>query len=226
MTTPTRISAAPASWIGASVWSEEDTNDRTTMISGSTVLTSAACAAPMRRGPGVERLDRQERRDEPDRERARPRVGGDRRGIERSPGHDAERPRRPPRSRSSSAAVVTAASPAGVSGLGGVGRQPVAALAGQPGRQDDPDRVDERPRRRRARGRSTGGAVGHVDAAERQHRRRRPPAQRDPRSAPGQAGREPQRQHRDDDRDTCRRGRRPAPRAPSRARRSTCRRCR
>ena len=50
ITTPTRISPAPTSWIGARRWSR-NTNDRTTMKSGSTVLTSAAWAAPIRRAP-------------------------------------------------------------------------------------------------------------------------------------------------------------------------------
>ena len=49
-TTPTRIRPRPTSWIGARCWSR-NTNARTTMKSGSTVLTRAAWAAPIRRAP-------------------------------------------------------------------------------------------------------------------------------------------------------------------------------
>ena len=50
MMTPSTISAAPASWIGASVW-PRTIQARVTMTSGSTVAVSAARAAPMRRAP-------------------------------------------------------------------------------------------------------------------------------------------------------------------------------
>ena len=50
MITPVRISPAPTNWIGASVCPRK-TQARTTMMGGSTVLTSAAFAAPIRRAP-------------------------------------------------------------------------------------------------------------------------------------------------------------------------------
>ena len=48
--TPTTINAPPTSWIGARTSSRKPAA-RATMISGSTVLTSAAWAAPIRRAP-------------------------------------------------------------------------------------------------------------------------------------------------------------------------------
>ena len=66
--------ARRASWIGSRRWPRTIAARTTIVQSGSTVLISAAWAAPIRRAPGVERLDREERGDETrgQRSRARP----------------------------------------------------------------------------------------------------------------------------------------------------------
>ena len=173
-TTPMRIRAAPASWIGASVWSRK-IHARTTMINGSTVAD-------------------QRRLGRTDPPRARRRTSGSPGTTRRTPtatmpGHAAagtrrvERParrRRPTTAKTAAVAVII--SGRGHRGIAGrrpsaldVAGQAVAALPGQAGREDDPDRVDDgrgedehEPADRRR--------LGDVDAAERQRRRRRPPA--------------------------------------------------
>ena len=87
------------------------------MNSGSIVLMSAALRRADPPRPGVERLDRQERGDEPDGQQERPGLGGTVRGS-------SGRPTSAPATANTAAvaviitAVVTAASPAGSAAAG------------------------------------------------------------------------------------------------------------
>ena len=76
MTTPIRISAAPTSWIGREDLVEEDPGER----HDDQRLDRAderGLGRPDPARPGVERLDREERAQEPDRDEVRPGVGRD-----------------------------------------------------------------------------------------------------------------------------------------------------